>query len=136
MRAVSKAIQDGRLRASVGEDIAGRPTILDPEVADAEWTANTDTTRSPAPSTEDAPAIAEKYWRARLAELTYRQKSGELVEASEVARHLVDVFTACRTRLLGIPSRARQQLPHLSKADVATIEGMVREALEGLSKEG
>ena len=45
---------------------------------------------------------------------------------------LVDQVVTCRTRLLGIPSKAKQQLPHLSLSDLEVLEALVREALEGL----
>jgi phage terminase Nu1 subunit (DNA packaging protein) len=45
---------------------------------------------------------------------------------------LVSVFTACKTRLLAIPSRARQALPHLVAADLGVLEALIREALEDL----
>lgn len=163
--AVSAAIRKGRLKESVRRNRAGVPKITDPELADREWDANTDLTRAPTyvkeragkrdaapapqnrggrppakddgdktPSLSDA-AAAEKHWRAKLAELQYREKAGELVEVKEVAAKLVDVFTQCKTKLLGIPSRARQQLPHLTAADVGTLEELVREALEELAGE-
>lgn len=72
---------------------------------------------------------------ADLRELELRQKSGELVEAKGIETRLVDVFTKCRTKLLGIPSRARQALPHLTVADIGTIEELIREALEDLAGE-
>lgn len=85
-------------------------------------------------SLADASA-AEKVWKARLAELDYRERSGELVNAKEMASRLTDVFTRCRTRLLGIPTRARQQLPHLTVPDIGVLDSLVREALEELAVE-
>jgi hypothetical protein len=41
--AVSKAVKNGRLSESVGRDERGRPTIIDVEIADREWEANTKT---------------------------------------------------------------------------------------------
>lgn len=38
---VSKAVSKHRLQASVGRDERGRPTIIDPALADREWEANT-----------------------------------------------------------------------------------------------
>lgn len=38
---VSRAVAKGRLVASVGRDEHNRPTILDPDLADREWEANT-----------------------------------------------------------------------------------------------
>lgn len=77
----------------------------------------------------------EKFWKANQAELDYREQCGDLVNATEMAAKLTDVFTRCRTRLLGLPTRAKQQLPHLTVTDIGTIDGIVREALEGLAIE-
>lgn len=73
---------------------------------------------------------------AARAELELARESGELVEAASVEEQLTDVFSACRTKLLGIPTRLRQRLPHLAAGDVAEIEALIREALEELAKWG
>lgn len=74
------------------------------------------------------------YWQAKTAELDFKEAAGELVPAVGVKAELESVFRSCRTKLLGIPSRARQLLPGLSVADVGVIENLVREALEDLAK--
>jgi len=79
-----------------------------------------------------ASSAQEKHWRAKLTELKYKQASGELVNAQEVQTQLVDVFTTCRTKLLGIPSKAKLALPHLTHADIVTLDTLVRESLEEL----
>jgi len=38
-----------------------------------------------------------------------------------------------RTHLLGLPTRAKQRLPHLSNADLGVLDGLVRESLEELA---
>jgi len=75
----------------------------------------------------------EKHWRAQTAELRYRQAAGELVSAAEVQGRLVDVFTTCRTKLLGIPSKVKQQRPEVDHELLAVIDAAVREALEELA---
>lgn len=154
--AVSKAVQVGRLRASVTR-VRGAPKIRDAELADREWAATTDLTRatadiarrgerpaSPAPSAGGEASAGEdlvlseelareKYWKANIAELEFRERKGELVEAKDVAKKLADIFAICRGKLLGIPTRLRQSLPHLSVQDVAKAEELLREALEDLA---
>jgi phage terminase Nu1 subunit (DNA packaging protein) len=76
---------------------------------------------------------SEKAWKAKLAELKYRQAAGELVPAKDVSRALEDTFARCKTKLLAVHSRARQSLPHLTVADLAVIEDLIREALEDLA---
>lgn len=75
----------------------------------------------------------EKFWKARLAELDFKKRSGELVDAKAMEAQLADCFTSVRTKLLGLPTRAKQQLPHLTASDVTLLDSFVREALEGLA---
>lgn len=91
-------------------------------------------TDEPAAMTMSVASTSEKFWKARLAELKFKQESGELVPAADVARGWVDIITNAKTRLLGIPSRAKQALPHLTVTDIAALEGLIREALEGLAE--
>ncbi len=155
--AVSKALKSERLVKSivVVDTPRGREKkIIDPELAAEEWKANTDVTEGPAflrmretpvsaaPVTERAhegmtlneASASEKVWKAKIAELKFKQEAGDLVPAAEVSAKLVTVFSECKTALLGIPSRARQALPHLTVADIGTIEGLIREALEALGE--
>lgn len=145
--AISREVSKGDQGVFKGLIVAGTSRLVSVEAAVAAWRANKDYTDAPqhaqggANGTSDAPtmveaAVAAKFWDARLKELKYREAAGELVKASEVKAKLADVFSVCRTRLLAIPSRARQVLPHLTLSDLATIEGLVREALEDLSEGG
>ena len=156
--AVSKAVSSGRLVASVVR-VRGQPKIRDPELADQEWDANTDLSKAPGYVKERADKRAsamprnrdsvsepadlslsgesarEKFWKAQIAELDYRERLGELVDAVEMKDKLVDVITGCRARLLGLPTRAKQQCPHFTLADIGTLDDLVREALESLAVE-
>jgi len=77
----------------------------------------------------------EKRWRAKLAELQYKQRAGELVDAKDVASRLANLFTVCRTKLLALPSKAKAAIPALTHDNVATIDDLVRQALEELAVE-
>ncbi len=57
-KAVSKAVETERLKASVSYNENGQPKINDPELADREWDANTDLTRAPAYVKDRAAARA------------------------------------------------------------------------------
>jgi hypothetical protein len=161
-QAVLRAIARGRLAAAL-TTIDGVTKIADVALADQEWAATTDLSKAPdavkvraatarpaaqaetdgldladIPVDGDATILAkasarEKHWRAELAELNYKQRSGELVNAAEMTATMADAFSTVRTKLLGVPSKAKQQLPHLTLADLATLDGIVREALEGLA---
>jgi hypothetical protein len=80
----------------------------------------------------DASAL-EKDWRARLLELEYRQKTGELVDRKTIEAKVFDLFTHCRTKLLALPVKAKAALPQLTRADIAVLERIMREALEELA---
>jgi hypothetical protein len=159
-RAVQEAIAAGRLkRCLVAATHGGRKTwrIADVVAADAEWKATTNTAMipltGPAASKSTKPAknrdsvsepvdlslseesAREKFWKAQIAELDYRERLGDLVDAKEMQAKLSDVFTRCRGRLLGLPTRAKQQCPHLTITDIGTLDGIVREALETLATE-
>lgn len=83
----------------------------------------------------EASAI-EKVWKAKRAKLEYLEAAGDLVPARDVRVTLEDVFRTCRTKLLGVPGRLRQALPHLTHADQVVAENLVREALEDLASGG
>ena len=153
---VLRAIKRGRLKASLVVDAKGKAQIADVALADVEWAENTDLSKAPGYVKERegkragkgarsvrrvAPGVSslaeasarEKDWRARLAELDFQTKSGELVNAHEVKARMVDIFTRCKTKLLGVPSKAKHAMPHLTHADVLVLDRLVREALEDLA---
>jgi phage terminase Nu1 subunit (DNA packaging protein) len=156
LSAVQRAIADGRLAQAVGRDEQGRPCIVDAERAAAEWEANTRprvaagkaAAGRPAGAAEgsQAPADAagagsplaaatlrERLARARAIELETAMKERELVPAREAEIRWTGYVVGCKTKLLGVPSRAKQRLPQLSVGDLAVLDELVREALEELA---
>lgn len=147
LKAVQKAIADERISVVT---LDGRSRIADPDAADREWAANTDHVRSPGLMGEDNgdglddageggefrnAAARERHWKALTAEIRYRQESGELVNAAEVQEAMAEKFSTVRTMVLGVTSRAKQRLPHLSFTDLAVLDELLREALEELGEE-
>lgn len=140
---MSRAWKAGRLPQSVVV-VDGRPTVPDFAAADREWAENSDYARHPEPDgdvgTEDGPyagaAARERHWKAELAELQYKKRAGELVEADAIAAEVTSAFATVRSALLGLPSKAKQRLPHLTLTDIATLDAIVREGLEALATEG
>ena len=145
--AVRQAIKAGRISASVKRDAAGDYSI-DPKRADLEWAATTYADRVPltgptapggsASGGEDPVSLMEARHRlelakAQLAEMDLAERRGEILDAREVEARMVGVFSSCKTKLLGVPSRVRQQDPTLTKPQVALLESTIREALEGLA---
>jgi len=147
-RAVQEAIQAGRLTRSVVRLPSGRYQI-DAAQADIEWEASTRSehvpisgrsARRPArPSAEDEPpSLGEARARldmakAELAEMELAERRGELLEARDVEARLVAEFAQSKNKLLGVPARARQQDPTLKADQLALLEQLIREALEGLA---
>lgn len=139
--AVSLAIKTGRLSRSVVRDAMGSPKIASIALADQEWEANTDHTRSPqraeplpeVESSDVAGAAARaKHWEAKLRELKFKEASGELVSAADVKREWVSTLAQVRSKLLTIPTLAKQAIPALTIANVERLEQLVRDALEDL----
>lgn len=80
--------------------------------------------------------------RARLAkeqaderELKNAILRGELVEAEAVKREWSDILRGVRSRVLSVPSRVRQSLPHLTGHDVERIDSELRRALEEAARD-
>lgn len=138
LKAVQDAIRDGRLRKSLTVD----KKITSAEDADAEWAATTLTNRipltGPAAKGGQAPDLADSRARreaaeAELAEIKLAEMKGELIRAETVEARVVEDYSRCRTKLLGVPSRARQRDPGLTQAQIGLIEELVREALDDLA---
>lgn len=119
---------------------------IDPELGEQEWLENAVEPQAEhlaeRKGAEGAPRGESRLTQARvrkesaqaeIVELELAAKRRELIPAAEVEGRLREVFTACRTKLLAVPSRARQELPHLAPSDLDVIEDLVRESLEDLA---
>ena len=84
------------------------------------------------PSYAQSRAIREAY-QARLAKLEYEQKSGKLIDADEVKITWFKHIKAAQTRIMGVPAACKTRVPDLPLVLVATIEAIVREAMEDLA---
>lgn len=80
--------------------------------------------------------IFKELYLGKMAQLEYRKKSGELLEASEVSRDIYEAGTIIKTTLLSIPSRLAPRIVEMD--DPREIEAYLTEeftrALEALSK--
>jgi hypothetical protein len=77
-----------------------------------------------------------EFEKANLAELERKQKEGMLLPTDQVEKVWAEAVTIAKTKLLAVPTRARQRIPHLTLEEVAIVEELVREALEELSGGG
>jgi len=152
LSAVQRAIKTERLKLSLTKDSRGHWKIISPDVADREWEENTRSGAvddQPGPSTHDDDFADMSFNEARrrreietwLATKTKREadelelgvRRGELIPIDEARQTVLDEYTAVKTKLLGIPTRLRQRLQHLTDLDIQVAEDLVREALEALS---
>jgi phage terminase Nu1 subunit (DNA packaging protein) len=135
--AVQDRIAGGMLPTSV-KKINGRWRIVDVNRANEEWETHA-RPKSEANGGARGSALAqatvrERLARAELLELRNAQQLGHLVPARDVEQQWATAVVATRTALLGLPSRARGRLPHLTAADVAVLDGLIRETLTELAE--
>ncbi len=136
-RVVRKAIDTGRLERSVGQNGHGRPVIAHPDLAEREWRDNRDPAKDRTGRDRGGATAAVRrrlvLAQAKRQELAYEQARRELVPRLEVQREFAGYIVMCKTKLLGVPSRAKQRIPHLTVAEIGVLEALVREALEELA---
>ena len=135
--AVQRAIKDGRLtQESVITDHRGHPKIVDPVKADEEWDQNTQVKASDRPQNGDGQSslalvtIRERNWKAKLAELEYRTRARELSPVKDMHQEYSAFVVEIRNLILGLPTRFKQRVPHLSHDDLLPLDELVREILE------
>lgn len=68
-----------------------------------------------------------------LAELARQEKEGELLRRQDVEQAWGQAVNITRTRLLGVPSTAKQRIPHLEIEEVELLTVLIREALDELA---
>ena len=161
---VSEAVKAGRLVKSVTRDEHGQPKITSFELADQEWLANTDAqmrlnaaggrerevptppTPRPTPPEPEEPAgdgevtlanasARGKLWDARHKELKFRREAQTVADVTGFKAEFGELLSQARTKLLGLPTRAKQEIPELTLPGLAKLEGLIREALEDLTRE-
>lgn len=90
------------------------------------------TTSEAVPDYNESRARTE-HLKAELLELERKQKEALLVSAAEVEAKWVEIITLARTKILGIPTKAKQRIPDLDTDAIGLLEDIVRETLEDLS---
>lgn len=89
-------------------------------------------TREVIPDYDESRARTE-HLKAELLELERQQKEKILVKAEEIEAKWVEIITLARTKLLGIPTKAKQRIPDLDTDAIGILDDIVRETLEDLS---
>jgi phage terminase Nu1 subunit (DNA packaging protein) len=140
---VNRAVKLGILSESLIRDDRGRVRIRTAKEADAEWR------RKSKPREGGGAPAGDGYGelRRRREEVRLRQAEqaaereqlelaalrGELIPAATTRKLVAEAFRLVRQRLLAVPSRCRQRISGLKKRDMATIDALIREALEELA---
>ena len=75
------------------------------------------------------------YEQANLLEIERRQKEGHLVERVEVEKAWGQSVAIVKTALLGVPSKAKERIPHLTLDEIEVITVLIRDALEEVSND-
>jgi hypothetical protein len=159
---ISNAIKTGRIVNGVSIGPTGRVQVCDPDLALAEWEANSDIQKklvtrakkskspslaeyvTPLPDFDDnnAPPDAriENSWLARyrkeLTHLELQTKQGLLIDKAEMQKDLFKVFREVRDSLLNIPSKIAPEVCAMDDPFEVQkfIEKQIRESLEALVK--
>ena len=149
IQAVYGAIKEGRLTAMT--DDKGK-IVINSDTLEKEWYSKSafkrvrttkdnnvvvhksrlSKTDESIPEYEESKARTE-HLKAELLELDRKVKESELVPMEDVENKWSDIITNARTKLLGIPAKAKQRIPDLDANAVSCLDDIVREALEELS---
>ena len=98
--------------------------------------------RKPAQLPADAPEnlpdytisrARSEYEKANLLELQRKMQEGLLLRREDVEQAWSQAVNITRTRLLGVPSTAKQRIPHLEIEEVELLTMLIREALDELA---
>lgn len=89
-------------------------------------------TTEPIPDYNESRARTE-HLKAELLELERKEKEKILVKADEIEAKWVEIVTLVRTKLLGIPTKAKQRIPDLDTDAIGILDDIVRECLEDLA---
>ena len=109
------------------QTVRDRPGIAEPPLPAAP------PRRSEEPPDYNISRARHEFEKANLAELDRKAKEVLLLPTDQVEKVWANAVTIARTKLLAIPTRARQRIPHLSLEEVAIVEELIRETLEDLS---
>jgi hypothetical protein len=81
----------------------------------------------------DESRARTEHLKAELLELDRKQKEGLLVPVADVEAKWVEIAVLVRTKVLGIPTKAKQRIPDLDVDAITALDDIVRETLEELA---
>ena len=124
----SDTMRDELRRKSAGQ----RMNRIDATNKKVKKTRNSITDES-IPEYEESRARTE-HLKAELLELERKAKEKDLVPMSEVQTTWENIVATARTKLLGVPTKAKQRIPDLDTNAMAHLDDIIREALEELAE--
>ena len=94
--------------------------------------------KPPSPPPEELPAYNDsraraEFEKANLLELQRKTQEGLLLRREDVEQAWGQAVNITRGRLLGVPSTAKQRIPHLEVEEVELLTTLIREALDELA---
>jgi terminase small subunit / prophage DNA-packing protein len=72
---------------------------------------------------------------ADIATTKLAKLKGEVVPVADVVAEWSNILRTVRARMLAVPSRVSQRLPHLSAHDVSEVDYAIRQALTELGRD-
>lgn len=93
------------------------------------------------PPPDAVPSYAEERARRErevrlMAQMDRRRREGELLERTDVERAWAQSVTIAKTALMGVPSRAKERIPHLDLNEIEVLTELIRSALEEVANAG
>jgi hypothetical protein len=89
------------------------------------------------PDTEEADFNKERALHERekrlIARMDRKTKANTLLPREELLQAQDAAINITRTVMLGVPSKAKQRIPHLTPDEVAVLDDLIREALQNLA---
>jgi hypothetical protein len=103
-----------------------------PDLADDDLDAEPDIDDDKVPNFNDERALHEREKRL-IARMERKKEANKLLPREEVGQAWDAAVNITRTVMLGVPSKAKQRIPHLTPDEVAVLMDLIREALSGLA---
>jgi phage terminase Nu1 subunit (DNA packaging protein) len=103
-----------------------------PDLADDDLDAKPDIDDEKVPNYSDERALHEREKRL-IARMERKEKANALLPREELLQAQDAAINITRTVMLGVPSKAKQRIPHLTPDEVAVLLDLIREALQGLA---
>lgn len=123
-RVMSESRAAAHARARGEEPKPSTPAEPHPEVPDL--------VEGAVPPTAVSKAITAVY-EAKKAKLLYEEKSGKLVNAEQIRLKYFGMIKAAQSKLRGVPSKAKGQIPTLTVRDIEILEELIDEAMRELA---